>query len=149
MQHSMASTNYPWLPHNVDPSLPVPDEYEGMPIQPLGNKQGSYEKYIQGCLDFYGEKRGKNCLSNEHQRTSMSLRQPRGVYNYTELGYTKIRAPDEVMRLLKEYWEANKDNQKVENWPTGYVLLFDPSGDGWYIFESKQSDAHTDLIFQL
>jgi hypothetical protein len=117
----MASTNYPRLPHNVDPSLPVPDEYKDMPIQPLGNKQQQYEKYIQGCMDHYGESRGRACLSSESQRLDMSLRQPKGMYNYTKLGYTKIRAPDEVMRLLKEYWDANKDNQKVENWPTGYV----------------------------
>ena len=146
MQHNMASTNYPWLPHNVDPSLPVPDEYKDMPIQLLGNKQEQYEKYIQGCMDYYGEK-GDLCVSNEAARHEMSLRQPKGMYNYTKLGYTKIRAPDEVMRLLKEYWDANKDNQKVENWPKGYVLLFDPPGGDWYILESKESD--TDPLIQL
>jgi prolyl 4-hydroxylase len=122
MQHNMVSTNYPWLPHNVDPSLPVPDDYKDMTIQPLGNKQEQYEEYIQGCMDHYTGNPGR-CLSNEAERITMSLRQPKGMYNYTELGYTKIRAPDEVMRLLKEYWEANKDNQKVEPWPSGYVML--------------------------
>jgi hypothetical protein len=149
MQHTMVSTNYPWLPHNVDPSLSVPADYKDMAIQPLGNKQQQYEEYIQGCMDHYGAKRGKMCLSNEDQRLAMSLRQPKGMYNYTKLGYTKIRAPDEVMKLLKEYWDANKDSQKEEKWPTGYVLLFDLPSDGCYILQSKESDSDTDLLIQL
>jgi hypothetical protein len=67
------------------------------------------------------------------------------------LGYTKIRAPDQVMKLIKEFWDANKDNQKVEAWPSGYVLLFD---GGWWrlvyiIFKSKDFDSDTDLLIQL
>jgi hypothetical protein len=41
------------------------------------------------------------------------------MVNFTELGYTKIKAPDEVMRLLKEFWQANKHLAKVENWSAG------------------------------
>ena len=39
--------------------------------------------------------------------------------NYTEHGFMKIRAPDQVFKLLKEFWEANKDKQSEENWPAG------------------------------
>jgi hypothetical protein len=39
MHHSKTSDNYAWLPHNLDPSLPVPDRYKGMAVQPLGNRQ--------------------------------------------------------------------------------------------------------------
>ncbi len=44
MQHDRVSTNYPWLPHNVDPeNNPIPDEYIGMPLQPLGDRQKAFE----------------------------------------------------------------------------------------------------------
>jgi prolyl 4-hydroxylase len=43
--------------------------------------------------------------------------------NYTEMGFTKIRAPDSVMALLKEFWEANKDKGKKENWPAGNTYV--------------------------
>jgi hypothetical protein len=39
MHHSKTSDNYAWLPHNMDPSLPVPERYKGMAVQPLGNRQ--------------------------------------------------------------------------------------------------------------
>lgn len=36
------------------------------------------------------------------------------VRNYTETGYLKIRAPEAVFSLVKEFWEKNKGSQKVE-----------------------------------
>ena len=33
----------------------------------------------------------------------------------------KIRAPQEVRRLLTNHWERNKEMQKLEKWPTGNV----------------------------
>jgi hypothetical protein len=35
------------------------------------------------------------------------------------LGYTKIRAPENVFKLIKEFWEANKDKARPEKWPMG------------------------------
>jgi prolyl 4-hydroxylase len=35
----------------------------------------------------------------------------------------KIRAPDQVFKLLQEFWEANKDKQNVEKWPTGNTYV--------------------------
>lgn len=76
--HRNVSINYPWLPHNVDPSIPTPDIYKGMPIQPLGDKHGYYDHYLQGCVDRYGEK-GERCIKNEKERIEMSLRQPQSM----------------------------------------------------------------------
>jgi hypothetical protein len=67
--------------------------------------------------------------------------------NYTKLGYTKIRAPEHVFKLIKEFWEANKDNEKRESWPVGNTYVnhwaFDSSiisvedktlkGGGWVL----------------
>jgi hypothetical protein len=32
------------------------------------------------------------------------------VRNYTAIGFSKIKAPDAVFRLVKEFWENNKDS---------------------------------------
>jgi hypothetical protein len=81
MHYAQVSTNYPWLPHNQDPSLPVPKEYQDMVIQPLGNKQEFYRNFLQGCRDAFGTK-GTRCTQNELDRIAMTLRQPQSMQNY-------------------------------------------------------------------
>jgi prolyl 4-hydroxylase len=126
MHHEHVSTNYPWLPHNVDPiHNPVPEEYKDMAIQPLGAEVVErYNTYIQGCVDHYNQgskPKGDRCLENEQDRIAMTKRQPQSVYNYTELGFTKIRAPDRVFTLLKEFWDQNVGKEKLENWIPGNI----------------------------
>jgi hypothetical protein len=81
MHYASVSTNYPWLPHNQDPSLPVPKEYQDMVPQPLGNKQKFYQDFLQGCKDAFGSK-GTRCTQNELDRIAMTLRQPQSMQNY-------------------------------------------------------------------
>jgi hypothetical protein len=124
MAHASVSTNCPWLPHNVDPSIETPEEYKDMPLQPLSDRQAFYENYIQGCVDTY-EGKGQRCIENERERVAMNLRQPQSMKNYTEHGFRKIPAPDHLFQLLQEFWEANKDKQNEESWPAGkLVALF-------------------------
>jgi prolyl 4-hydroxylase len=124
MHHMKVSDNYPWLPHNHDnASLPVPDKYKEMPIQPLGNKQKFYDDYVQGCVEYYGKKKGNRCYANERERITMNLRQPKSMVNYTSLGYTKMKAPPEVFELIRNFWERNKHNQKDEDWPIGNTYV--------------------------
>ncbi|KAL3934816.1 MAG: hypothetical protein SGBAC_009546 [Bacillariaceae sp.] len=49
----------------------------------------------------------------------MTLRQPKGMYNYTKLGYTKIRAPDNVFKLIKDFWDKNNGRETLERWGVG------------------------------
>lgn len=90
MQYVDVSTNYPWLPHNQDPSLPVPKEYKDMVLQPLGNKQEFYRDFLQGCKDAFGKK-GTRCTQNELDRIAMTLRQPQSMQNYVSLVESAIR----------------------------------------------------------
>ena len=122
MHHESTSTNFAWLPHNVDPSIETPEEYKDMPIQPLGDMQAKYLKYMNGCVDYY-KKKGERCWWNERDRIEMSLRQPQSMRNYTELGFTKIRAPDHVFQLIKDFWEANKHQERPERWPVANVYV--------------------------
>lgn len=99
--HNMkVSTNYPWLPHNLDPSLPTPPEYQGMPIQHLGNKQKEYDEMIKGCSKKYPRPK-RICEQTELDRVEMSLRQPRAMQNYTDIGFKKIKTPPAVWKLIK------------------------------------------------
>eukprot|EP00538_Stauroneis_constricta_P004674 CAMPEP_0119548182 /NCGR_PEP_ID=MMETSP1352-20130426/2155_1 /TAXON_ID=265584 /ORGANISM="Stauroneis constricta, Strain CCMP1120" /LENGTH=452 /DNA_ID=CAMNT_0007593371 /DNA_START=91 /DNA_END=1449 /DNA_ORIENTATION=- len=124
MHHGNVSTNYPWLPHNVDPTIETPEEYKDMPIQPLGNKMEFYENYIKGCATQSDKKNMESrCRSSDDSRVRMMLRQPKGMYNYTETGYTKIRAPEKVFNLIKEFWEANKDKQTDEAWSPSNIYV--------------------------
>eukprot|EP00573_Skeletonema_grethae_P003745 CAMPEP_0201693678 /NCGR_PEP_ID=MMETSP0578-20130828/6193_1 /ASSEMBLY_ACC=CAM_ASM_000663 /TAXON_ID=267565 /ORGANISM="Skeletonema grethea, Strain CCMP 1804" /LENGTH=527 /DNA_ID=CAMNT_0048179245 /DNA_START=141 /DNA_END=1724 /DNA_ORIENTATION=- len=118
------SQNYAWLPHNVDPdNNPTPPEFEGMPIQYLGNKQAEYDAFMAGCEEKYN-KNGRSysaCVSTEEDRVEMSFRQPASMQNYTDIGFKKIKAPPAVWDEVKKFWEENKDrkNWKDENWPVG------------------------------
>jgi prolyl 4-hydroxylase len=37
------------------------------------------------------------------------------VRNYTEVGFRKIKAPDAVYRLVKEFWDNNRDSA-INEW---------------------------------
>lgn len=118
MQHVEVSSNYPWLEHNVDPSIPVPRKYQDMVPQPLGDRQTFYKNYLQGCLDANGRK-GSRCTQTELDRVEMTLRQPQSMQNYTSVGYKKIKCPPEVWKLIKSFWDANKDKASTEKWGVG------------------------------
>lgn len=119
IQRHKVSNNYPWLPHNVDPANnPTPPEYEGMPIQYLGNKEEFYDDFLQGCRDYY-KKYSHACDSTEYDRVEMSLRQPQSMQNYTDIGFKKIKTPPAVWKLISKFWEKNKDNKMPENWNKG------------------------------
>lgn len=113
------STNYPWLPHNADPANnPTPKKYQDMPLQPLGDRQAAYDEFLQGCKNHY-KKKSSACTQTERDRIAMSLRQPQSMQNYTEMGFKKIKAPEAVFKLIKDFWEKNQNQQSEERWPVG------------------------------
>ncbi|KAL3774624.1 hypothetical protein ACHAWO_001995 [Cyclotella atomus] len=118
------STNYPWLPHNVDPDHnPTPKLYQGMPIQPLGDRQSVYNAHLAGCRDFYGKRGGNKCDIYEYDRMLMNQRQPQSMQNYTDVGFLKTRAPQKIIDLATTFWEQNHFNQEIENWPEGNTYI--------------------------
>ncbi len=118
------STNYPWLPHNVDQSIPTPDEYKNMPIQPLGDRLGFYQEYMQGCRDHWRETEGDTiCYDNDLERLHHNTVQIPSMVNFTDVGYKKIRAPEHVFQLLQEFWEKNKHKEADESWFAGNIFV--------------------------
>jgi len=125
IHHIKLSNNYDWLPHNVDREHnSVPREYDGMPVQPLGDKKKFYDDFMQGCYDKY--QKGKNggiCDATERDRVAMSLRQPKDMQNYTENGFKLIKTPEKVWTLISDFWEKNKHTQGNENWGKGNTYV--------------------------
>lgn len=117
-----ASTNYPWLPHNIDPEHnPTPPLYIDIPIQPLGDRQSIYVKHLNACREREGY--GSKCDRYELDRMLMNLRQPQSVTNYTKVGFQKIRAPERVYKLVSNFWQHNHYKGKPEKWQAGNSYL--------------------------
>jgi hypothetical protein len=117
------STNYPDLPHNLDPTLPIPDKQKDKPLQILGNRQSAYLDHLNGCRDEAGEY-PHLCDQFEYERLLMNKRQPQSMINMTEVGFKKVRAPPQLMELVTKFWIDNHredaSNHLVnENWGPG------------------------------
>jgi prolyl 4-hydroxylase len=119
MQHAKASDNYAWLPHNLDSNIATPRKYKDMVVQPLGDRNKAYAEFMAGCYTKWGEKGRRRCVETERDRLEMSMRQPKSMQNYTELGYKKIRAPKELFEMITSFWEQNKDAGQEEQWGIG------------------------------
>jgi prolyl 4-hydroxylase len=81
----------------------------------FGNKQALYDEYMDGCRAAVPETDLASC--NDDYRVNMNLHQPSSMRNYTRLGFKKIKTPERVFNLLKDFWERNKDRQYTE-WNT-------------------------------
>jgi len=132
MHYNHVHTNYAWLAssnsnsdNNGNGSNRTKDDGSRQnphdePIQPLGDKQSFYDRYLQGCMKYHEAfNRSNDCITNEKGRIAMSLRQPKSMHNYTELGYAKIRAPTELFDMIQRFWSANRDQMVLESWTTG------------------------------
>lgn len=47
----------------------------------------------------------------------MTLKQPMEMRNFTSAGFAKIKAPEQVATILREYWNAHNSEQQEEAWP--------------------------------
>ncbi|CAB9501183.1 Protein phosphatase 1 regulatory subunit 12A [Seminavis robusta] len=118
IHHRKVSDNFAWLPHNQDPAHhKTPKQFEEMVVSPLPGREEMYLDFIKSCEKAFGG-RASRCRMTEQDRIDMSLRQPQSMQNYTEVGFKKIKAPEKVFKMVKEFWEANKDKEKKETWGT-------------------------------
>lgn len=115
--HTVQATDY-----GLDCSFPIHSK-ENSCGDLLGDRQSFYEDYIEGCRQHYGPKKGSRCDQSEADRLVMSKRQPQSMVNYTDTGFKKIKAPEAVMKLIREHWERNKDKKSKEAWPMGNTYV--------------------------
>mmetsp|Transcript_20738 Transcript_20738/g.29567 ORF Transcript_20738/g.29567 Transcript_20738/m.29567 type:complete len:453 (+) Transcript_20738:31-1389(+) len=145
IHHAAASTNFAW----------VENSNQSEPLQILGDRQSFYSVFLNGCRNSLGSQEGSKCDEMERHRIRQNLMQPPSMVNYTDLGFKKIRCPEKVFQLLKEFWEKNKDKRKVEGWGLGntYTNSFekpsylvsvqdeDLDGGGQYLYDQIASAA--------
>ena len=109
--HSFSvSTNYPWLPHNVNHTS-VSEEYLNSPIQPLGDRQTMYNDFMKGCFDKYST---VDCMECEKGRIASNLERTKNMVNFTELGFKKVKAPREVFQHIQEFYNNNFHLKELE-----------------------------------
>jgi prolyl 4-hydroxylase len=111
------SSDYHHLPddYGVDVTYPIHYPY---PNHTITQHTERYQKLLQGCYAFYSQ---EECDETERGRFKMSLEQPRTQFNYTELGFKKIRTPRIVYDALLSYYRTNKAQRKLEKWSRGYT----------------------------
>jgi hypothetical protein len=80
------------LAHN-----PTLRKYKDMPIQPLGDMQGEYDK-LNGCIKKFGSK-GQRCVANEHETISPRLTTAPVMTNYTDIGFKNQDSAGDVPSL--------------------------------------------------
>lgn len=73
---------------------------------------------MRGCAEAYSK---HECEDTEMSRLRMSRDQPASQYNYTEIGFKKIRTPPAVFDIIKGFYDRNKDNKHLEGWGRGYT----------------------------
>jgi hypothetical protein len=84
------------------------------------NKQDLYDNFINGCnlATFKGnmeENSGIDCIYEENYRLRSNREQPMSVYNYTKMGYKKIKAPASLMEVIFEFWNKNREKAVTED----------------------------------
>ena len=72
--------------------------------------QELYNNHIKACND---KTRG-SCQAGENVRLRMNALQPAGVYNYTEVGFQKIKVPTELWNLLHDFYVKNEGKETIE-----------------------------------
>jgi len=77
-----------------------------------------YEEFMEGCTAMYSH---KECWDTERARLKMSRDQTASQHNYTELGFKRRRLPEHVFKLLRDFYDTNKDKQVQEKWGRGYT----------------------------
>jgi prolyl 4-hydroxylase len=73
-------------------------------------RQNEYDQFMTQCrlID------STICKKEEFNRLWMNVNQPSSVYNFTETGFWKTRAPVEVRRLLQDVWDRYQGNETIE-----------------------------------
>lgn len=79
-----------------------------------------YADLMTGCYNKYSP---RECDGTERARISMNLEQPATQHNYTEVGFKKMRAPIAAWEPLLAFYEANKEVEKLEEWPRGNTYV--------------------------
>lgn len=79
-------------------------------------KQALYDDYIHKCKLAIKEAKqgGPGCAKDDEFRLRMNQYQPSSVYNYTNLGFKKIKAPKKLFDMILSFYNSNQGRDEVE-----------------------------------
>ena len=104
--------------YGVDVSFPIHHYLSDETLNPTRRHfKARYDRLMRGCSEMYSP---RECESNEHARVDMNFNQPKTQHNYTELGFRKMKIPDALWRDIQEFWDENKEKQRLEQWPVRF-----------------------------
>ncbi|KAJ1454435.1 hypothetical protein M885DRAFT_566188 [Pelagophyceae sp. CCMP2097] len=104
---------YRYTGYGVDVSFPMHG-----PIPPNLPGAQRYDDFLAGCAAKFGMR------ATEDVRIEMNRLQPARQRNFTENGFTKLRAPESVYGPARAFWDAYKDEPKqAESWPAGNTYV--------------------------
>jgi hypothetical protein len=102
-----------------------------------------YNRNIKGCYEKFSK---RECDANERARLEMNLEQPATQYNYTELGFKKVKIPSDIWGDILKFYNNNKYKQIAEKWPRGNTFVNSWSSPSYMIsFEDKRLRGGVDL----
>ena len=76
----------------------------------IPDQQELYDNFMDRCNDITDG----DCELDEEGRLYRIKFQPGSVYNYTQRGFQKAKAPAHIMSVMEEFWVANKDKGVME-----------------------------------
>jgi hypothetical protein len=80
-----------------------------------GHIPSLYTRYIEECTKAaLLTNEPTACEDVEDFRLNMNINQPKSVYNYTKVGYQKIKAPVELYKLLRGFYDKNRGKDETE-----------------------------------
>ena len=83
----------------------------------LPGRQDFYDHFLETCRSH--NTKPEICDENEVDRIDMNIRQPQSMVNYTSLGYTKVKVPSKVFKIIHKFWTDNVGREEVEDWDLG------------------------------
>ena len=92
-----------------------------MPLALLGDRSSFYEDLMVGCAELHGE---EACLNSEQNRLKRSRIQPLAVVNYTAVGYAKVSTPASLFRMIKDFWNKNRQKLDTESWDSAVSYTY-------------------------
>jgi len=100
-----------------EPTIIYPSDDVSWAVQSTQLKYNSfqerYDRFLEGCNE--AARRGVTfCQREDNHRLKMNREQPQSVYNYTEMGYAKIKAPKELFQKIQSFYLQNKGSDETE-----------------------------------
>jgi hypothetical protein len=114
-------------------------------------RQQFYDAFLEGCRSHHGETDAapsSKCDENEANRIEMNVRQPAGMWNYTDMGFRLVKLPPRVVKTLTKFWKDNKGKEVEETWFEGntYTNHWEAPTTMLDVYDSKLKGGGEELV---